>query len=248
MKNIILLLSIITTIFSFCCSAKVRKAKPEKPDKTEYSAISDNFKVLDSLILKPEDNSINENENSKNNKQEKDKRPNIIIVLADDLDAIYTPQYFPEVLPVIDSLQKLGIDFTNSFTPMSICCPSRSATLTGSYAHTNGVYRNASFNGGWSAFRHNEPYTLPAYLNKTGYRTTMIGKYLNGYGDDKNPQPIFGWTDGMVFTNFFFYKGYGYNILSWDNGKPINDIIWSFRYRRICPALICHLLISWCCL
>ena len=64
-----------------------------------------------------------------------DKKPNIIIVLADDLDDIFTPQYFPEVLPIIDSLKKIGIDFSNSFTPMSICCPSRSATLTGKYAH-----------------------------------------------------------------------------------------------------------------
>jgi|GEM_PF-1035802 len=154
------------------------------------------------------------------------KKPNIILLMADDLDDIFTPPYFPEVLPLVDSLQKLGIDFSNSFTPMSICCPSRSATLTGTYAHQNGVYRNVAVNGGWEAFRHNEPYTLPAYLSKSGYRTTMIGKYLNGYGDKGEPPPPFGWTDGSVFTSYYFYSGYDYDMLFWDNGVAVNDTTW----------------------
>ncbi len=152
-----------------------------------------------------------------------ENRPNIVIVLVDDLDAFFTPQYFPEVLPVIDSLKKIGIDFANSFTPMSICCPSRSATLTGTYAHTNGVYRNQSTNGGWKAFAHNEPYTMPAHLQKS-----MIGKYLNGYGDDKKAtKPVYGWTDASVFSNYFIYKGYDYEMIEWEGGKPINDTVWS---------------------
>lgn len=163
---------------------------------------------------------------------QKDKRPNIIIVLADDLDDIFTPQYFPEVLPIIDSLKKLGIDFTNSFTPMSICCPSRSATLTGTYAHQNGVYRNVSVNGGWEAFKHNEPYTIPAYLSKTGYRTTIIGKYLNGYGDKTEAIPPYGWTDGSVFTSYYYYTGYNYDMMFWDGGIPLNDTLWNVSNKN----------------
>lgn len=170
---------------------------------------------------------------SNNNSNKNSKRPNIIILLADDLDDILTPQYFPEVLPILDSLKKQGIDFSNSFTPMSICCPSRSATLTGTYAHQNGVYRNVSVNGGWQAFRHNEPYTLPAYLSKSGYRTTMIGKYLNGYGDKGEPPPPYGWTDGSVFTSFFFYSGYDYNMMFWDNGVALNDTVWQVSNKKI---------------
>lgn len=222
MKNFILFFSFFVLIpfesTAKCCKTKMKKA--------EISTISDNFKTTETLKMPEPVIRINVEENTKNSTEQRTIKPNVIIVLSDDLDAIYTPQFFPEVLPVLDSLQKLGIDFKNSFTPMSICCPSRSATLTGTYAHTNGVYRNASVNGGWKYFKHNEPYTLPAYLSKTGYRTTMIGKYINGYGDDKNPQPIYGWTDGFVFTNFFFYKGYGYNTLGWDNGMPLNDTIW----------------------
>ncbi len=160
------------------------------------------------------------------------QKPNVIIVLADDLDAIFTPQYFPEVLPILDSLKSIGIDFTNSFTPMATCCPSRSATLTGSYAHTNGVYRNASTNGGWSAFKHNEPYTLPSYLIKSGYRTAIIGKYLNGYGISETAKPVYGWTDGFVFTHSSYYKGYDYSILNWQGGNPQNDTLWNVSNQQ----------------
>ena len=218
MKNKIILILVIVTLMTSCRTAKV--------GKTEYSAISDNFKSTEIETTKQ---SV---KTTANNIEQKTKKPNVIIVLSDDLDAIYTPQYFPEVLPIVDSLKSIGIDFTNSFTPMSICCPSRSATLTGTYAHTNGVYRNASVNGGWNAFKHNEPFTLPAYLSKSGYRTTMIGKYLNGYGDDNNAQPIYGWTDGSVFTNFFFYKGYDYDILNWKGGNPVNDTLWNVTSKQ----------------
>ena len=160
------------------------------------------------------------------------QKPNVIIVLADDLDAMYTSAYFPEVLPILDSLKSNGIDFTNAFTPMATCCPSRSATLTGSYAHTNGVYRNASINGGWSAFKHNEPYTLPAYLNKSGYRTAIIGKYLNGYGVGENAIPVYGWTDGFVFTHSSYYKGYDYGVLNWQGGSAKNDTIWNVAHQQ----------------
>jgi len=160
------------------------------------------------------------------------QKPNVIIVLADDLDAMYTSAYFPEVLPILDSLKSNGIDFTNAFTPMATCCPSRSATLTGSYAHTNGVYRNASINGGWSAFKHNEPYTLPAYLNQSGYRTAIIGKYLNGYGIGENATPVYGWTDGFVFTHSSYYKGYDYSVLNWQGGSAKNDTVWNVAQQQ----------------
>ncbi len=220
--KIILLLAVIALMTS-CRSAKV--------SKTAYSAISDNFI---STVPTPATSvvytkSIN---TAANNFDHPSRKPNVIIVLCDDLDAIYTSQYFRDVLPTVDSLKINGIDFTNSFTPMATCCPSRSATLTGSYAHTNGVYRNASVNGGWSAFKHNEPFTLPVYLNKSGYRTSIIGKYLNGYGIKNNAEPIYGWTDGFVFTNHTFYKGYGYNIIKWNGGNPKNDTAWNVTSQQ----------------
>ncbi len=57
------------------------------------------------------------------------QRPNVVIILADDLDDVVTPQFFPEVLPFIDSLMKANIVFNKSFVTMSVCCPSRAATM-----------------------------------------------------------------------------------------------------------------------
>lgn len=158
------------------------------------------------------------------------QKPNIVIVLADDLDAVITPQFFPEVLPTLDSLKKTGIHFTHSFTPMSICCPSRAALLSGQYAHETEVYRNGGEKGGWDDFKDNEPHALPAHLSKAGYRTAMIGKYLNGYDKHKkNLPPLpYGWTDGAVFVDPLMgtYKGYDYDLIVWSDGKSVNDTVW----------------------
>jgi len=42
--------------------------------------------------------------------------------------------------------------------------------------------------GRWSAFEHEEENTLPLWLQKAGYQTALVGKYLNGYGKDKPPR------------------------------------------------------------
>lgn len=159
------------------------------------------------------------------------QKPNVVIILADDLDAMVTPQFFPEVLPILDSLQKNGLDFTNSFTPMSICCPSRAALLSGKYGHKTEVLRNGNTKGGWKYFKDDEASALPAQLIKAGYRTAMIGKYLNGYKKKKNKElPLpFGWTDGavMVTKPLPIYRGYNYELLVWDNAAKLNDTTWT---------------------
>lgn len=158
------------------------------------------------------------------------QKPNVIIILADDLDAMVTPQFFPEVLPVLDSLKQQGIDFTNSFTPMSICCPSRAALLSGKYGHKTDVLRNGNTRGGWKYFKDNEPEALPAQLSAVGYRTMMIGKYLNGYKKKKGKalDLPFGWTDGAVMVSkpLPIYRGYNYELLVWHGATRVNDSLW----------------------
>ncbi|MES2620434.1 MAG: sulfatase-like hydrolase/transferase [Bacteroidota bacterium] len=165
------------------------------------------------------------------------QKPNVVIILADDLDDMVTPQFFPEVLPVLDSLKQNGIDFTNSFTPMSICCPSRAALLSGKYGHKTEVMRNGNTKGGWKYFKDDEPAALPAQLVKAGYRTAMIGKYLNGYKKKKSkPLPLpYGWTDGavMVSAPMPIYRGYNYDLLIWDKAAKLNDTAWVAPYAQI---------------
>ena len=77
-----------------------------------------------------------------------------------------------------------GVTFDNSFVSYSLCCPSRSTFLTGQYAHNHGVWGNAAPNGGY--YKLDSTNTLPVWLQRAGYQTIHLGKYLNQYGT-RNP-------------------------------------------------------------
>lgn len=112
--------------------------------------------------------------------------PNIVVVMTDDQDA--------RSLSVMDAVQRRlvtrGTTFENFFATYPRCCPSRATFLTGQYSHNHGVLSNTLPSGGWPAFE--EPETaLPVALDDAGYRTELIGKYLNGYRIDAPTPP--GW-------------------------------------------------------
>jgi N-acetylglucosamine-6-sulfatase len=118
------------------------------------------------------------------------KRPNIVFVLTDDL-ALNLVQYMPHVV----QMQKDGVTFANYFVTDSLCCPSRTSIFTGRFPHDSGIYRNTGADGGFLAFhsRHHEQVTFATALQAAGYRTAMLGKYLNGYEPAKH-QPEPGWS------------------------------------------------------
>src|SRR4051794_21231953 len=66
------------------------------------------------------------------------KRPNVLFILADDLDKSLLP-YMPNTIRLI---RDQGADFTNFYVEQSSCCPSRASILTGDYAHNHGVIGN----------------------------------------------------------------------------------------------------------
>ncbi|MDQ1603486.1 MAG: hypothetical protein QOE01_1331 [Actinomycetota bacterium] len=108
-------------------------------------------------------------------------RPNIVLVLSDDQRADEMT-HMPNVRRL---LTRHGVRFTHAMVPNSLCCPSRSSILSGLYSHDSGVWTNgAKWYGGWSAFHANglESRSVAVALQTAGYRTGLIGKYLNGYG------------------------------------------------------------------
>ncbi len=133
-------------------------------------------------------------------------QPNIIFVLTDDL-ALNLVQYMPHVL----KMQKDGITFSNYFVTDSLCCPSRSSIFTGRFPHDTGVFKNKGKDGGYLVFRDrgNEQATFATALSTAGYRTSMLGKYLNGYLPAKHPAAP-GWTAWAVAGNG--YPEFNYNI------------------------------------
>jgi arylsulfatase A-like enzyme len=133
------------------------------------------------------------------------KPPNIVFVLTDDL-AWNLVQFMPHVV----KMQKAGATFTNYFVTDSLCCPSRSSIFTGRYPHDTGVFRNVGDDGGYLAFRRrgHEQATFATALSAAGYRTAMLGKYLNGYLPKRHGvEP--GWT-------FWAVAGNGYPEFNYD--------------------------------
>ena len=73
-----------------------------------------------------------------------------------------------------------GTSFSNAVDSFPLCCPARATFITGQYAHNHGVAGNF-YPYGWYGMKHRRN-ILPAWLQKSGYRTALIGKWLNGYG------------------------------------------------------------------
>jgi arylsulfatase A-like enzyme len=106
------------------------------------------------------------------------ERPNIVFVLTDDLALNLVPY-----MPHVQEMQTNGATFENYFVTDSLCCPSRSSIFTGKYPHDTGVYKNTGADGGYGAFvaHGNASQTFAVALQTAGYKTAMLGKYLNMY-------------------------------------------------------------------
>jgi N-acetylglucosamine-6-sulfatase len=141
-------------------------------------------------------------------------RPNIIFVLSDDL-SMNLVQYMPHVL----QMQRDGATFTNYFVSDSLCCPSRTSMFTGKYPHNSGVFTNSGADGGYGAYvaLGNDPQTFAVALQQSGYRTSMMGKFLNGY-EPKINQAAMGWTEWAVAGNGYPEFDYDLN----QNGKVVH--------------------------
>jgi arylsulfatase A-like enzyme len=124
--------------------------------------------------------------------KKKQARPNIVLVMTDD-QAAEQQRFMPKTNAL---LGKGGVTFTNSFVTYSLCCPSRATWLTGQYPHNHGVRTNTPPSGGYSKLAPTMGNTLPAWLQKAGYHTGHVGKFLNGYGTTSPDTEIpAGWSE-----------------------------------------------------
>ncbi len=116
------------------------------------------------------------------------KKPNVVFILTDDLDlsSYLDPSRFPKVNSL---LVDKGTTFSNFFVTDSLCCPSRSSILRGQYVHEHDVLGNLAPSGGYQKFHANgdESSTVATWMHDAGYRTGLLGKYLNGYPQTVDP-------------------------------------------------------------
>lgn len=121
-------------------------------------------------------------------------RPNVLLVFADDLDLLLgTLDHLPNIRRL---LTDSGTTFTNATVSNSVCCPSRATLLRGQYTHGHRVFTNTAPTGGHGKFvaLGRDSSTVAVWLERAGYHTALLGKYLNGYpGGDRRLVPP-GWT------------------------------------------------------
>jgi arylsulfatase A-like enzyme len=129
------------------------------------------------------------------------ERPNIILIMADDLgygdlgcygsDRINTPE--------LDKLAAEGMKFTDFHSNGSVCSPTRAALLTGRYQQRSGIEGVVFARGDTRQTGMDvEEVTIADYLKNVGYKTGIVGKWHLGYRIDYNP----------VYQGFDHFRGY----------------------------------------
>jgi arylsulfatase A-like enzyme len=119
-------------------------------------------------------------------------RPNVLIILTDD-------QRIESMGPMRRTralFKREGAEFVNGYATTPLCCPSRASILTGRYAHNHQVRTNAD------AHELDPQSTLQRYLGDAGYRTGIVGKYLNSWTG--RPSLFEQWH---TFENVAKYRG-----------------------------------------
>lgn len=107
------------------------------------------------------------------------RRPNIVVVLADDMGWADLGCYGSEIrTPNLDRLAGRGVRFTQ-FYNTARCCPTRASLLTGLYPHQAGVGHMVDDRGlpGYRGDLNRTSVTLAEALKPAGYQTMMCGKW-----------------------------------------------------------------------
>ncbi|SFK97368.1 Arylsulfatase A [Paenibacillus sp. 1_12] len=106
------------------------------------------------------------------------KSPNILFIMLDQLryDCVGYSGAYPVHTPHIDRLASEGVWFSNAFTPIPICCPSRQALINGRRPETFGALWNFK-NGLRISALEPEEYAWPRELHKLDYTNVFLGKW-----------------------------------------------------------------------
>src|SRR5713226_258769 len=108
-------------------------------------------------------------------------KPNVILIITDDMNA----RDLPSMLQVTSLLGGQGTTFTHAYVTASVCAPSRASILTGQYPHNHGGLTNDIALGAFSSPGGADVSTLATWFHAGGYRTSLIGKYLDRYADSR---------------------------------------------------------------
>ena len=141
-----------------------------------------------------------------------DRRPNIVVVLADDLGYGDLACYGHSVIktPHLDQLAREGLRFTDCYAAAANCSPARTGLMTGRTPYRVGIHNWIPMFSPMHVRR--SEITIATLLRNAGYSTCHVGKWhLNGVRGpgvpvlDSDPYHpgIFGFDHWLTVTNFF---------------------------------------------
>lgn len=116
-------------------------------------------------------------------------KPNIVIILADDLGYGDVGCYGDTRIetPNIDALAADGLRFTDFHSNGAVCSPTRAALLTGRYQQRSGITGVVTAAGHRHTGLDLQETTFAEVLQEVGYTTALFGKWHLGYRPDYNP-------------------------------------------------------------
>jgi arylsulfatase A-like enzyme len=144
------------------------------------------------------------------------RRPNVLIVNTDDQRAEGTMQVMPRTRSWLGAG---GTTFTRAHATTPLCCPSRVSLFTGQYAHNHGVNLNDD------PKQIDERRTIQSYLQRAGYYTGILGKFVNNYPIQQNPK---FWSDARTTLGGYYDSVWNIN----GEGKTVPGYSTTFMRRQ----------------
>lgn len=156
-----------------------------------------------------------------NNTEPESRRPNILLIVADDLGVDNISGYGEQPnhsaqTPIIDNLATHGVLFRNTWANAQ-CSPSRASLLTGRHAFRHGVTHPG---GAFSTLSANEE-TVAEVLSNGGYATALFGKWH--LGDSPGVYPTdqgFDYFSGTLSSGIADYFAWEKTVITSQGGTP----------------------------
>lgn len=138
------------------------------------------------------------------------KKPNIILILADDLGVGDVGSYGQKYIktPNLDQMAKSGIRFTNFYSSAPVCAPSRASLMTGLHQGHAVIRGNENLKGERVPLRPQDT-TIAEIAKSAGYQTAIVGKWglgeenTTGIPNKKGFDFFFGYLNQTLAHNYF---------------------------------------------